>query len=120
MLPVINLSQKLSLFHDHWSPKIVADLNDSQVKLVKVKGEFMWHHHEGEDELFLVLKGRLTIELRDGAVQLGPGEMVVIPRGVEHRPLAPEEVELLLVEPAKILHTGNVVNERTVHHLDRI
>jgi mannose-6-phosphate isomerase-like protein (cupin superfamily) len=102
------------------SPKIIADLNDSHVKLVKVKGEFMWHHHAGEDELFLVLKGRLTIELRDGAVTLGPGEMVVIPRGVEHRPVAAEEVHLMLVEPQQILHTGNVVNERTVHRLDRI
>jgi mannose-6-phosphate isomerase-like protein (cupin superfamily) len=120
MVPVINLTEKFARFHDHWSPKIIADLNDSHVKLVKVQGEFMWHHHAGEDELFLVLRGRLTIELRDGSVTLGPGELVVIPRGVEHRPVAPDEVELMLVEPSRIQHTGNVVNERTVHQLDRI
>jgi|SRR5882672_2134921 len=120
MVPVINLNEKLARFHDHWSPKIIADLNDSHVKLVKLKGEFVWHHHAGEDELFLVLKGRLTIELRDGTLSIGPGELVVIPRGVEHRPVAAEEVELMLVEPSRILHTGNVVNERTVLELDRI
>jgi mannose-6-phosphate isomerase-like protein (cupin superfamily) len=120
MVPVVNLAQKFDLFQDRWSPKIIADLNDSHVKLVKVLGEFVWHHHADEDELFLVLKGRLTIELRDGAVTLGPGELVVIPRGVEHRPVAAEEVHLMLVEPRQILHTGNVVNERTVHRLDRI
>jgi mannose-6-phosphate isomerase-like protein (cupin superfamily) len=120
MVPVINLAEKLDRFQDHWRPRIIADLNDSHVKLVKVQGEFVWHHHAEEDELFLVLKGRLTIELRDGAVTLGPGELVVIPRGVEHRPVADEEVQLMLVEPSRILHTGNVVNERTVHQLDRI
>lgn len=120
MVSVINLTEKFGRFQDQWSPKIIADLNDSHVKLAKVQGEFVWHHHADEDELFLVLKGRLTIELRDGAVTLGPGELVVIPRGVEHRPVAAEEVHLMLVEPRQILHTGNVVNERTVHQFDRI
>ncbi|MEO8030157.1 MAG: cupin domain-containing protein [Gemmatimonadota bacterium] len=120
MVPVINLAQKLSLFDEQWSPRVIADLNDSQVKLAKVQGEFVWHHHADEDELFLVIKGRLTIELRDGAVSFGPGEMVVIPKGVEHRPVAAEEVHLMLVEPRQILHTGNVVNERTVHEFQRI
>ncbi len=120
MVPVINLAQKLSLFDEQWSPRVIADLNDSQVKLAKVQGEFVWHHHADEDELFLVIKGRHTIELPDGSVSLGLGEMVVIPKGVEHRPVAAEEVHLMLVEPRQILHTGNVVNERTVHEYQRI
>jgi mannose-6-phosphate isomerase-like protein (cupin superfamily) len=120
MVPVINLAQKLSLFEEQWSPRVIADLNDCQVKLAKVQGEFVWHHHAEEDELFLVLKGTLVIELRDGSVTLGPGEMVVIPKGVEHRPVAAEEVHMMLVEPSRILHTGNVVNERTVHTYQRI
>jgi mannose-6-phosphate isomerase-like protein (cupin superfamily) len=109
----INLAQKFSLFHDHWSPKIVGELNDSQVKLVKVQGEFVWHHHEVEDELFLVLKGRLTIKLRDRDIALDEGEFVIIPRGVEHKPVAEQEVHLLLLEPKSTLNTGNVENERT-------
>jgi len=109
----INLAQKFSLFHDHWSPKIVGELNDSQVKLVKVQGEFVWHHHEVEDELFLVVKGRLTIKLRDGDIALDEGEFVIIPRGVEHKPVAEQEVHLLLLEPKSTLNTGNVENERT-------
>ena len=120
MVPVINLAQKLSLFEEQWSPRVIADLNDSQVKLAKVQGEFVWHHHADEDELFLVLKGTLVIELRDGSVTIGPGEMVVIPKGVEHRPVAAEEVHMMLVEPTRILHTGNVVNARTVHTYQRI
>ncbi len=120
MITVINLAQKFSSFTDQWSPKIIADLNDSHVKLVKLQGEFMWHHHAEEDELFLVVRGELIIELRDGQVTLGPGELVVIPKGVEHRPVAREEVELILVEPQATRHTGNVVTDRTVHVLDRI
>jgi mannose-6-phosphate isomerase-like protein (cupin superfamily) len=116
----INLSEKLALFSDHWSPKIVADLNDSHVKLAKVQGEFVWHSHADEDELFLILHGTLTIELRDGAVTLGPGEMVVVPKGVEHRPVAAEEVHLLLVEPKQIKHTGDVVSDLTVREYARI
>jgi mannose-6-phosphate isomerase-like protein (cupin superfamily) len=116
----INLADKFARFTDQWSPKIIADLNDSHVKLAKVQGEFVWHHHAEEDELFLVVQGELTIELRDGEVTLGPGELVVIPKGVEHRPVAREEVQLLLVEPKAIRHTGDVISERTVHEYARI
>jgi mannose-6-phosphate isomerase-like protein (cupin superfamily) len=115
-----NLAQKFSLFSDHWSPKIAGEVNDSYVKLAKVKGEFVWHHHDEEDELFLVVKGRLEIELRDGSVVLEPGEFVVIPRGIEHRPIAREETHLVLIEPKTTLNTGNVRNERTRSQLDRI
>jgi mannose-6-phosphate isomerase-like protein (cupin superfamily) len=120
VLTKINLADKLSRFTDQWSPKIVADLNDSHVKLVKVQGEFVWHQHAEEDELFIVLKGELTIELRDGAVTLGPGELVVVPKGVEHRPVAAREVELMLIEPKATRHTGDVISERTVHEYARI
>jgi mannose-6-phosphate isomerase-like protein (cupin superfamily) len=116
----INLAEKLTRFDDRWNPRIIADLNDSDVKLVKVQGEFVWHHHADEDELFFVLRGTLTIELRDGAVRLGPGEMVVIPRGVEHRPVAAEEVHLMLIEPKSTRHTGDVESELTVHEYSRI
>ena len=120
MIPKINVTEKLSRFDDRWSPKIVADLNDSHVKLVKVQGEFVWHSHAEEDELFFVLHGTLAIELRDGIVTLEPGEMVVIPKGVEHRPVAAEEVHLMLIEPRGIRHTGDVVSELTVHQYSRI
>ncbi len=120
MVTKINLAEKFARFDDHWSPKIVADLNDSHVKLAKVRGEFVWHRHAEEDELFVVVRGTLTIELRDGAVTLGPGEMVVIPRGVEHRPVAAEEVHLMLIEPQGTRHTGDVVSELTVHEYSRI
>ncbi len=116
----VNLTQKLSLFHDHWSPKVVGELNDSLVKLVKVKGEFVWHHHEREDELFLILKGTLIIRLRDRDIRLEEGEFVIIPRGVEHMPVAEEEVHLLLLEPKTTLNTGNVQDEKTVADLDFI
>jgi mannose-6-phosphate isomerase-like protein (cupin superfamily) len=116
----VNLSQKLSQIDELWSPKVVADLNGQQVKLVKVKGEFIWHHHDDEDELFLVLRGRLKMELRDGDVWLEEGEFLVVPRGVEHRPVAEEEVHLLLFEPATTLNTGNIRNERTVARPERI
>jgi mannose-6-phosphate isomerase-like protein (cupin superfamily) len=120
MVTKINLTEKFGRFSDHWSPKIVAELNDNHVLLAKVQGEFVWHQHVGEDELFLVLKGQLTIELRDGSVTLGPGEMVVIPKGVEHRPVAREEVHVMLVEPKVTRHTGDVETERTVHKYARI
>jgi mannose-6-phosphate isomerase-like protein (cupin superfamily) len=110
----IDLREKFAAFSDHWSPRIVAELNGQHVKLVKLIGEFVWHHHDAEDELFLVHRGRLLMEFRDGIVQLEPGEMIVVPRGVEHRPIAPEEVEVILFEPAGTLNTGNLVNERTV------
>jgi mannose-6-phosphate isomerase-like protein (cupin superfamily) len=120
VVTTINLAEKFGRFTDRWSPKIIADLNDSHVKLAKVQGEFVWHHHADEDELFIVLKGQLTIELRDGQVTLGPGELVVIPKGVEHRPVAAEEVHLMLIEPKATRHTGNVVSDRTVHEFARI
>jgi len=110
---VIKLDEKFGLFKEHWKPKIIAELNGSYVKAVKVKGEFIWHHHDTEDELFLVTKGRLTIKLKDRDLQLREGELVVIPRGMEHKPVANEEVELLLLEPKTTLNTGNVRNERT-------
>lgn len=111
---IINLSQKFDLFHEHWSPRIVGELNDSYVKLAKLKGEFVWHQHENEDELFLVVKGKLQIKLRDRDLWINEGEFVVIPKGVEHCPVADEEVQVLLLEPKSTLNTGNVQNERTV------
>ena len=116
----INLAEKLSLFDDYWHPRIVAELNGQQVKLAKLKGEFDWHHHEQEDELFLVVEGRLTIKLRDRDVLLEPGECLVVPRGVEHKPVADEEVHVLLFEPATTLNTGNIRSERTVEHPERL
>jgi mannose-6-phosphate isomerase-like protein (cupin superfamily) len=110
----VSLVDKFERFHDHWHPRIVAELNDTQVKVVKLQGEFHWHHHENEDELFLVVKGRLCIEFRTGEVWLAPGELLVVPKGVDHRPVAPEEVHLVLIEPRGTLNTGNVGNERTV------
>ena len=116
----VNLVQKFSLFHDYWNPKIVGELNDSYVKLVKLKGEFAWHHHETEDELFLVVKGNLLIKLRDQNIFLDEGEFVIIPRGVEHLPIAEEEAHVLLLEPKTTLNTGNIGNERTVVDLECI
>jgi mannose-6-phosphate isomerase-like protein (cupin superfamily) len=116
----VNLSEKLALFDDQWSPKIIAELNGQQVKLAKLEGTFVWHHHESEDELFLVVKGRLRMEFRDREVSLEPGELIVVPRGVEHRPHAEGEVEVLLFEPASTLHTGNVRDARTVDTLEWI
>jgi len=116
----VNLAEKLDTFQEHWSPKIVGSLNDSFVKLVKLEGEFVWHHHEAEDELFLVIKGNLLIKLRDRDIQLREGEFVIIPRGVEHLPIAEEEAHVLLLEPKTTLNTGNVVNERTRAKLDRV
>ena len=116
----VSLTEKLGSFHDHWSPKIVGELNDSFVKLVKLNGEFVWHHHEAEDELFLVVKGSLLMKLRDREIRVEEGEFVIIPRGVEHLPVAEEEVHVLLLEPKSTLNTGNVTDERTVAELDRI
>ncbi len=116
----INLAEKLSRFREHWQPRIVAELNGQHVKLAKLKGEFVWHHHEREDELFLVLRGRLRIQFRDRDVVLDEGECLVVPRGVEHRPVADAEVHVLLFEPASTLNTGNVRNERTQERLERI
>ena len=116
----VNLQEKLRLFHDYWNPRIVGELNDSHVKLVKLRGEFIWHHHDAEDELFFVVEGQLTIKLRDGEVRLGPGEFAIIPKGVEHQPVAEREVSLMLIEPKTTLNTGNVRNERTVAAPERI
>ena len=107
MPDVVNLAQKFSLIGDYWKPRIAGEINDSYLKLVKVKGEFVWHSHPDTDDFFLVLKGRLTIQLRGGAVELGPGELFVVPRGVEHRPVATEEVHLLLIEPVGTPNTGD-------------
>lgn len=120
MIERVNLAQKFSLFSDHWSPRIAGELNGQHVKLVKVQGEFVWHHHEEEDELFLVVKGRLTLRLRDGDLTLEEGEFAIIPRGVEHMPIAEEETHILLLEPKSTLNTGNVQNERTVAELEHI
>ncbi|MCZ6841365.1 MAG: cupin domain-containing protein [SAR324 cluster bacterium] len=109
----VNLAEKFSRFGEHWRPKIVGEVNDVHVKLVKLQGEFMWHQHEREDELFLVIKGRLQIKLRDGDLWLEPGELAVIPRGVEHCPVAEKEAHVLLLEPKSTVNTGNLTNERT-------
>jgi mannose-6-phosphate isomerase-like protein (cupin superfamily) len=116
----VNLSEKLALFSIHWSPKIVGELNGQQVKLVKFQGAFVWHKHDLEDELFLVVKGRFRMEFRDRQVWLEEGEFLIVPRGIEHRPVAEEEAYVLLFEPASTLNTGNVRNERTLAQLDRI
>ncbi|HJQ69075.1 MAG TPA: cupin domain-containing protein [Blastocatellia bacterium] len=116
----VSIEEKFNLFADRWSPKIVGEINDSYVKLVKLKGEFVWHHHEAEDELFLVVKGSLLIKLRDRDIRLEEGEFVIIPRGVEHLPIADEEAHVILLEPKTTLNTGEVHNERTVAVLDRI
>lgn len=116
----VNLNQKFSLFHEYWSPRIAGEINDSYVKLAKFKGEFVWHHHEHEDELFLVVKGRLLIKFRDRDVWLEEGEFLIVPKGVEHMPVAEEEAHVLLLEPKTTLNTGNQVNERTVSDLPTI
>ena len=116
----VSLAQKFALFDDYWSPKIAGELNDAYVKLVKLKGEFVWHHHDAEDELFLVVKGRLLLRLRDREVWVNEGEFAIVPKGVDHLPVARDEVHVLLIEPKSTLNTGNVRNERTVEQLDRI
>ena len=116
----VNLADKLSLFQDHWNPRVVGELNGQQVKLVKLKGEFVWHRHDNEDEFFLVLDGRLTIRLRDRDVRLEQGEFFIVPRGVEHQPVAEKEAHVLLFEPASTLNTGNVRSELTREDLETI
>ena len=110
----VNLSEKLQQFTEHWSPRIVGELNGQHVKLAKLQGEFVWHRHEREDELFLVLRGHLSIHLRDSFIELDEGEFFIVPRGVEHKPVAAAETHVLLLEPASTLNTGNVRNDRTV------
>jgi mannose-6-phosphate isomerase-like protein (cupin superfamily) len=114
MLQVINLTEKFNLFSELWHPKIVGELNDSYVKIAKVQGEFVWHQHENEDELFFVVKGTLTIQLRDQELTIHEGEFAIIPKGVEHMPVAEEEVWIMMLEPKTTSNTGNVTNERTV------
>lgn len=104
----VNLSEKLALITEHWRPKVVGELNGQEVKLVKFHGAFVWHHHEGEDELFLGVRGRFRVEFRDGLVELGPGEFIIVPRGVEHRTAADQEAEVLVFEPVATRNTGNV------------
>lgn len=107
----INIDDKFALFSEHWRPKVIGELNGQEVKLVKVQGEFPWHHHETEDEMFLVWKGRFRVEFRDRIVDMGPGECVIVPHGVEHRTAADEEAEILIFEPAAVRNTGNVVED---------
>jgi mannose-6-phosphate isomerase-like protein (cupin superfamily) len=116
----ININEKLNTFSEHWSPKIVGDINESYVKLVKLKGEFVWHMHENEDEMFLVIRGRLVIKLRTEDINLNEGEFFIIPRGIEHMPVAENEVHVMLLEPKTTLNTGNVKNERTIEILEKI
>ena len=121
MIGVVNLAEAFAKFAEAWSPKIAGDVNDMQVKVVKMRGEFVWHHHDVEDELFLVVAGRLRMQLREGNKDVGPGEFIIVPRGVEHCPLAlTDEVHVVLLEPRTTLNTGNVVNERTVATPDRL
>jgi mannose-6-phosphate isomerase-like protein (cupin superfamily) len=120
MIEKVNLAQKFDRFDEYWSPRVAGELNDSSVKLAKLKGEFVWHRHDNEDELFLVVKGHLMIKLRDRDVELDAGEFVIIPRGVEHLPVAEEEVHVLLLEPKSTLNTGNVQSARTVTDLKRV
>lgn len=123
-IQVVNMREKLSRFSEYWDPKIIGEINDTYVKLVKFHGEFVWHHHELEDELFLVLKGTLRMKLRDDRgereLRVGEGEFVIIPHGVEHMPIADDEVHVALLEPKTTLNTGNVNNERTRQQLEII
>jgi len=116
----ISIAEKFAAIHDQWNPRVVGELNGQQVKLVKLRGAFVWHHHEHEDELFLVHRGSFRMEFRDRTIELSPGDILIVPRGVEHRPVADAEVEVLLFEPSTTLNTGNLVNERTIRHPKRI
>ena len=121
MIEKVNIAQKLTLFNDLWSPKIVGEINNFHVKVVKVEGEFDWHHHDDEDEMFLIIKGSLLMQLRDQEdVVVNEGEFIIIPHGVEHRPVAQEECHLVLIEPQDTLNTGNVETDHTVKELDRL
>ena len=119
-MEVVNLKDKFSLFQEHWQPRIAGEVGDAYIKLVKFKGEFIWHKHDQEDELFLVVKGNLTIKLRDRDLRLAEGEFAIIPRGVEHMPVAEEEVHVMLIEPKTTLNTGDTLSERTLSELERI
>lgn len=119
-METINLTEKFSRFSDYCNPRVIGDVNDCHVKAVKLKGEFIWHHHDQEDELFLVVKGTLRMKFRDREAVVREGEFVIVPRGVEHCPVAEEEVHIILIEPKSTLNTGNINNERTVAQLERI
>jgi mannose-6-phosphate isomerase-like protein (cupin superfamily) len=119
-METVNLRKKFSLFSDYWNPRIIGEVNECHVKAVKLKGEFVWHHHEHEDELFLVVKGTLRMKFRDHEALVREGEFVIVPRGIEHLPIADDEVHILLLEPKTTLNTGNITNERTVAQLQRI
>ena len=114
MIEAVNLAQKLTLFQEYWNPKVVGELNDNYLKVVKVKGEFVWHKHDEDDELFLVLKGRLVIQLRDQDITLNEGDFLVVPKGVEHRPVAEDEAHILLIEPKTVVNTGDATDERKI------
>jgi len=116
----VNINDKLSLFNEHWDPKVVGELNGQYVKLVKFQGEFVWHKHDNEDEMFFVIKGKFNMEYRDKTVELKENEFIIVPKGVEHRPVAKEEVSVMLFEPATVLNTGNKTNEFTKNHLEKI
>jgi len=116
----VNVSERLATFNDYFNPRVVGELNGQQVKLVKFQGEFIWHHHENEDELFYVVKGSFDMHMRNKIITINAGEFLVMPRGVEHKPVAKEEVEILLFEPASTLNTGNIENEMTVKNLEKI
>lgn len=116
----VNIKEKLEAFADYWNPRIIGELNGQQVKAVKLKGEFIWHHHDHEDELFFVVKGKLRMDFRDKTVEVNEGEFIIVPHSVEHKPVADEEVHLLLFEPASTLNTGNVENEKTRKELEKI
>ena len=119
-MQTINLKNKFSLFSDYCNPRVIGEVNDCQVKAVKLKGEFIWHHHDNEDELFLVVQGTLRMKFRDREAVVREGEFVIVPRGLEHCPVADEEVHIVLIEPKSTLNTGNLINERTVTQLERI
>lgn len=119
-MQTVNLREKFAKFDDYCNPRVLGELNDCQVKAVKLKGEFIWHHHDNEDELFMVFKGTLRMKFRDREAVVNEGEFIIVPRGVEHLPIADEEVHILLLEPKTTLNTGNVVNERTVSQLECI
>ncbi|WP_458110273.1 cupin domain-containing protein [Bacillus zhangzhouensis] len=120
MISKVNVQEKFLQINDYWNPRISGELNDSYIKMVKIKGEFIWHHHDDEDEMFFVCKGHLVIRFRDSEIALNEGEFIVIPKGIEHQPIAEEEVHLLLIEPKTTLNTGNVINERTVSIPERM
>ena len=119
-MKTVNIAQKFSQFDEHWSPKILGEINESYVKAVRFQGEFVWHHHDNEDEMFLVVEGRMRMKFRDHEEVVSPGEFIIVPRGVEHLPVADEEAQVLLFEPKSTLNTGNVTNERTLPQLERI